>query len=63
MKVHLLGAELGRIQRHQFDTEAEFVELFQSHDTNVRCEAALARRTSAATPTHTETDRVGGAGQ
>jgi hypothetical protein len=41
VKVHLLGAELGRIQRHQFDTEAEFVELFQSHDTNVRCEAAL----------------------
>jgi len=42
VKVHLLGAELGRIQRHQFDPDDEFVEVFQSHDTNVRCEEALA---------------------
>jgi len=42
VKVHLLGAELGRIQRHQFDPDDEFVEVFQSHDTNVRCEEAIA---------------------
>jgi len=42
VSVHLLDADVGRIQRHQFAPDAEFVELFQSHDTNVRCEAALA---------------------
>jgi len=42
VSVHLLGADVGCIQRHQFDPDGEFVELFQSHYTNVRCERALA---------------------
>jgi predicted metal-dependent enzyme (double-stranded beta helix superfamily) len=42
VSVHLLGADVGCIQRHQFDPDDEFVEVFQSHDTNVRCEAAIA---------------------
>jgi predicted metal-dependent enzyme (double-stranded beta helix superfamily) len=42
VSVHLLGADVGCIQRHQFDPDDEFVEVFQSHDTNVRCEEALA---------------------
>ena len=42
VSVHLLGADVGCIQRHRFDPDDEFVELFQSHDTNVRCEEALA---------------------
>ena len=41
VSVHLLGADVGCIQRHQFDPDKEFVELFQSHYTNVRCEEAL----------------------
>lgn len=41
VSVHLLGADVGCIQRHQFDPDEEFVELFQSHYTNVRCEKAL----------------------
>jgi hypothetical protein len=32
---------VGCIQRHQFDPEGEFVELFQSHYSNVRCETQL----------------------
>jgi hypothetical protein len=39
---HVLGADVGCIQRHQFDPDDAFVEVFQSHDTNVRCEEALA---------------------
>ena len=42
VSIHLLGADIGCIQRHQFDPEASFVELFQSHYTNVRCERSLA---------------------
>lgn len=38
VSIHLLGTDIGCIQRHAFDTDAEFVELFQSHYTNVRCE-------------------------
>jgi len=38
VSIHLLGTDIGCTQRHAFDTESEFVELFQSHDTNVRCE-------------------------
>jgi predicted metal-dependent enzyme (double-stranded beta helix superfamily) len=38
VSIHLLGTDVGFIQRHAFDTDAEFVELFQSHYTNVRCE-------------------------
>lgn len=41
VSIHLLGADVGCIQRHLFDVEDEFVELFQSHYTNVRCEDAL----------------------
>jgi len=41
VSVHLLGGDVGCIQRHQFDPDDEFVELFQSHYTNVRCETAL----------------------
>ncbi|MEF8840176.1 MAG: hypothetical protein V5A62_00930 [Haloarculaceae archaeon] len=41
VSVHLLGADVGCIQRHQFDPDDEFVELFQSHYTNVRCERSL----------------------
>jgi predicted metal-dependent enzyme (double-stranded beta helix superfamily) len=42
VSVHLLGADVGCIQRHQFDPDGEFVELFQSHYSNVRCERSLA---------------------
>lgn len=38
VSIHLLGTDVGCIQRHAFDTDADFVELFQSHYTNVRCE-------------------------
>ena len=38
VSVHLLGADVGCIRRHQFDPDEEFVKLFQSHYTNVRCE-------------------------
>lgn len=41
VSVHLLGGDVGCIQRHQFDPDDEFVELFQSHYTNVRCERSL----------------------
>lgn len=41
VSIHLLGADVGCIQRHLFDTEDDFVELFQSHYTNIRCEDAL----------------------
>lgn len=41
VSIHLLGGDVGCIQRHLFDPEDEFVELFQSHYTNVRCETAL----------------------
>lgn len=41
VSVHLLGADVGCIQRHLFDPDEEFVELFQSHYTNLRCEDAL----------------------
>ncbi|MFB6192469.1 MAG: hypothetical protein ABEI11_04015 [Haloarculaceae archaeon] len=41
VSVHLLGADVGCIQRHQFDPDDEFVELFQSHYTNVRCDRSL----------------------
>ncbi len=41
VSIHLLGGDVGCIQRHQFDPEADFVEMFQSHYTNVRCERAL----------------------
>lgn len=41
VSIHLLGADVGCIQRHLFDTDDDFVELFQSHYTNVRCEDAL----------------------
>ena len=41
VSVHLLGADVGCIRRHQFDPDADFVEMFQSHYTNVRCDRAL----------------------
>lgn len=40
VSIHLLGADVGCIQRHLFDTDDDFVELFQSHYTNIRCEEA-----------------------
>ena len=42
VSVHLLGADVGCIQRHQFDPDDQFVETFQSHYTNLRCEEPLA---------------------
>jgi predicted metal-dependent enzyme (double-stranded beta helix superfamily) len=41
VSVHLLGADVGCIQRHQFDPDDGFVEPFRSRYTNVRCETAL----------------------
>jgi predicted metal-dependent enzyme (double-stranded beta helix superfamily) len=41
VSVHLLGTDVGCLQRHLFDVEDDFVELFQSHDTDVRCERAI----------------------
>ena len=40
VSVHVLGADVGCVQRHLFDVDESFVELFQSHYTNVRCEVA-----------------------
>jgi len=42
VSVHLLGTDVGCIQRHQFDAEDGFAELFQSHYTNVRCDTEKA---------------------
>ncbi|MFB6312078.1 MAG: hypothetical protein ABEH64_12965 [Salinirussus sp.] len=58
VSVHLLGADVGCIQRHQFDPDDEFVETFQSHYTNLRCEEPLAPpeehgHTHSHTHTHT----------
>lgn len=41
VSIHLLGTDVGCLQRHLFDVDDEFVELFQSHYTNVRCEVPL----------------------
>ena len=41
VSVHLLGTDVGCIRRHAFDVEDSFVEQFQSHYTNVRCEDPL----------------------
>lgn len=38
VSIHLLGADVGCIQRHAFDPEDDFVEQFTSHYTNVRCD-------------------------
>ena len=38
VSIHLLGADVGCIERHAFDPDAEYVQPFQSHYTNVRCE-------------------------
>lgn len=38
VSLHLLGADVGCIKRHAFDTEYDYVKPFQSHYTNVRCE-------------------------
>lgn len=38
VSIHLLGADVGCIKRHAFDTEHDYVHPFQSHYTNVRCE-------------------------
>ena len=38
VSVHLLGADVGCIQRHAFDPDHEHVERFQSGYTNVECE-------------------------
>lgn len=41
VSIHLLGADIGCIPRHAFDPEADFVQLFQSGYTNVKCEDVL----------------------
>ena len=38
VSIHLLGSDVGCIQRHAFDPEDNFVEQFMSHYTNVRCD-------------------------
>ena len=38
VSIHVLGADIGCIPRHAFDTEADLVEVFQSGYTNVECE-------------------------
>lgn len=41
VSVHLLGADVGCIERHAFDADEGTVELFHSGYTNVECEAVL----------------------
>lgn len=41
VSIHLLGTDVGCLRRHSFDVEDNFVEQFQSHYTNVRCEEPL----------------------
>jgi 3-mercaptopropionate dioxygenase len=41
VSVHLLGADVGCIERHAFDVGAERVERFQSGYTNVECDVVL----------------------
>lgn len=38
VSVHLLGADVGCIDRHAFDPDSDWVELFQSGYTNVACD-------------------------
>lgn len=38
VSIHLLGADVGCVQRHAFDPDDDFVEQFMSHYTNVRCD-------------------------
>jgi len=38
VSIHVLGADIGCIPRHAFDTDADLVEVFQSGYTNVDCD-------------------------
>ncbi|UHQ98893.1 cysteine dioxygenase family protein (plasmid) [Natrinema zhouii] len=41
VSVHLLGADVGCIERHAFDVEDEEIELFHSGYTNVECDEIM----------------------
>lgn len=41
VSVHLLGADVGCIERHAFDVEDKTIELFHSGYTNVKCDDIL----------------------